>query len=115
MKEEEELIYNIALAETMNLKLDNYHTIFLAQMVLRRIKHPTEKMDKISSKTMKKMPKIYKKKEIVEVSAAKCLDQLEAALDKSDSVPQEWMTGQIVSHVVKKLAQIVISQLDEEE
>ena len=63
MKERDTLIYNTTVAEVMNLKIDNYHTSFLTQMVLRRIKHPEEKMDRIASKTMKMMPKIYKRKD----------------------------------------------------
>ena len=108
------LIYNVTVAEVMKLKIDKYHTSFLTQMVLRRIKHPEEKMDRIASKTMKMMPKIYTRKEVVEVSSSKCLNQLEEALDKSDSVPQDWITGQMVSHVVKKLVQIVIAKVDGE-
>lgn len=109
-----ELIYNTALKEVMKLKIDSYHTVFLANMVLRRIRHPEEKMDKIASKTMSKMRKVYTKKDVVEVSAGKCLDQLEEALNNSRAVPDDWLTGQTVSHVVKKLAAIVEEDLTAE-
>ncbi len=105
------LIYNVALSEAEKLKLDKYHTCFLAEMVVRKLRHPEEKMDKIASKVMKEMKKNYPKKDLVEVSASKCLDQLEVALNDSDAVPTEWLVGQTVSHVVKKLAQIVFDQV----
>ena len=108
------LIFNVALAKVEELKLDKYHTYFLAEMVVRKLRHPEEKMDKIASKVMKEMKKNYPKKNLVEVSAAKCLNQLEVALNDSDAVPAEWLSGQTVSHVVKKLVQIVFDELDEQ-
>lgn len=109
---QKEIIYNIALEEVLKLKLDNYHTIFLANMVLRKVRHPEEKMDKIAAKTMKKMLFIYEKKNLVEISSDKCLDNLEEALNRSNSVPQEWLVGQEVSNVVKHLALMVIDKAD---
>lgn len=109
------LMFNAALEEVEKLKLDKYHTYFLAEMVVRKLRHPEEKMDKIASKVMKEMKKNYPKKNLVEVSASKCLDQLEVALNDSNEVPTEWLSGQTVSHVVKKLAQIVFDELDSEQ
>ena len=108
------LLYNTAREEVEKLKLDKYHTHFLVEMVVRKIRHPEEKMDKIATKAMKEMRKNYSKKNVVEVSAKKCLDQLESALNDSDEVPQDWLLGQTVSHVVKKLAEIVIASVSEE-
>ena len=108
------LLYTTVTEEVEKLKLDMYHMHFLVEMVVRKIRHPEEKMDKIATKAMKEMRKNYKKN-VVEVSAAKCLDQLEAALNDSNSVPTEWLSGQTVSHVVKKLAQIVFDELDSDE
>lgn len=108
------LLYNAALEEVEKLQLDKYHTCFLAEMVVRKLRHPEEKMDKVASKAMKEMRKNYPKKNIVEVSSSKCLDQLEAALNASNAVPEEWLSGQSVSHVVKKIAEIVFDGLDGE-
>lgn len=108
------LLYNTAREEVEKLSLDKYHTHFLVEMVVRKIRHPEEKMDKIATKAMKEMRKNYGKKNVVEVSAKKCLDQLEAAFNESDEVPQDWLLGQTVSHVVKKLAGIVIDSISEE-
>lgn len=108
------LLYNTAREEVEKLSLDKYHTHFLVEMVVRKIRHPEEKMDKIAAKAMKEMRKNYSKKDIVEVSAGKSLDQLESALNDSNSVPSEWLSGQTVSHVVKKLAGIVIDSISEE-
>ena len=107
------LIYNMAMKEVVNLKLDGYHTVFLANMVLRKIRHPEEKMDKIASKTMKKMRELSEKKNLIEVSASKCLNQLEEALNDSKAVPDEWLAGQSVSNVVKKLVEKVVNVLDD--
>lgn len=107
-----EILYNMALEEVLKIKIDDYHTVFLTNMVVRKIRHPEEKTDKIAEKVMKKMPDYYKKKkDVLVVSARKSLENLEAALDNSE-VPQEWMRGQCVSHVVKELAKIVVNKFD---
>lgn len=109
-----ELIYAVAFAEAKKLGIDNYNTQFLANMVLRKIRHPEEKMNEIATKVMNKMCKIYKNKKIVAVSSSKCLDQLQEKLDSSDNVPEELKNGKVVSRVVKKLAAEIIENLDEE-
>lgn len=114
MKNNKMLLYNAALEETEKLKLDKYHERFLAEMVVRKLRHPEEKMDKIAVKAMKEMVKNYPKKNLVEVSASKSLDNLEAALNNS-LVPVEWLTGYTVSHVVKKLSEKVFQELSEEQ
>ena len=108
------LLFEITLEEVKSLKLDKYHTRFLTEMVLRKLRHPEEKMDEIATKTMKEMKKNYGKKNLVEVSSAKSLDQLEAALNNSEKVPAEWLSGQTVSHVIKKLAGKVIEIADKD-
>ena len=45
MNKEKKAIYDAALDEAKKLKIGNYHTEFIAYMVYRNIKHPTEKMD----------------------------------------------------------------------
>lgn len=108
------LLFEITLEEVKNLELDKYHTRFLTEMVVRKIRHPEEKMDAIASKTMKVMKKNYGKKNLVEVSSTKSLDQLEAALNDSEGVPTEWLSGKTVSRVVKKLAGKVIEIADKD-
>ena len=111
-----EIIYNIALAEVVNLHLDDYHTLFLAQMVLRKIRHPEEKMDEISFKVMRKMSKLYKKKkDVLELSAEKSLDNLEEKLEDCQAIPECLYAGKTVSNVVKYLVQKVLDILEEEE
>lgn len=107
-----EIIYGIALKHVSSLGMDNYHTIFLTNMVVRKQSHPNEKMDVIATKVMKLMTKVYGKKNLIETSARKSLNRLEVALDRSN-VPNEWLTGQSVSHVVKKLVKIVEEEIDD--
>ena len=45
--------FETALEEVEKLKLDKYHTRFLTEMVVRKLKYPEEKMDVIASITMK--------------------------------------------------------------
>lgn len=106
------LIYSVALKHVSSLGMDNYHTIFLTNMVVRKQSHPNEKMDEIATKVMKLMTKVYGKKNLIETSARKSLNRLEVALDRSN-VPNEWLTGQSVSHVVKKLVKIVEEEIDD--
>lgn len=109
---DKELIYATAFAEVKKFGLGNYHTDFLANMVLRKIRHPEEKMDKIATKVMEKMTRKHKK---IAICSEKCLDQLHEKLDMSDKVPEEWKSGQAVSRIVKKVAAIVIETLDDED
>ena len=81
-------------------------------MVLRKIRHPEEKMDKIAAKVMEKMARKHKK---MVISSEKCLAQLHEKLDMSDKVPEEWKSGQAVSRTVKKVAAKVIETLDDED
>lgn len=110
-----EVIYNVALKEILQLKLDDYHTIFLANLVTRKIIYSEEELNQVISKTMHRMTKIYKqKRNIVEISAKKCKEQLEEALDSANSeVPDEWLCGDMVSNVVKEITKIVIDELSE--
>lgn len=112
----EELIYNTALAEVINLQLDDYHTLFLANMVLRKIRYPEEKMDEISSIVMKMMHHIYtKKKNVIDFSSSRSLDRLEEKLDECPNIPEGMFAGKTVSNVVKALCKKVLERLDEED
>lgn len=137
-----EMVYNMVLEEVMKLNLkDGYNAIFLATMVLRKIRHPEENMREIALKVMKTMPvrygredlsaedpqeelmkklsrkainkseEEYGKNDIVVVSIDKCLDQLEMALNDAN-LPEEWLSEQIVGTTVKKLAARVIEKIN---
>ena len=132
-----EKVYDIAMQEVKKLDIkDGYHAVFLATMVLRRIRHPEEGIQEIASKVMDTMPvrygcndlsetnpneekmrcismngieesrETYGKKEIVKVSKEKALNELEGALTMA-SMPDDWIEGHIVSSVVNKLVTIV--------
>ena len=57
MNKEKKAIFDAALDEAKKLKIGNYHTEFIAYMVYRNIKHPTEKMDVLAEKAMDYMNK----------------------------------------------------------
>lgn len=107
-----EELYTIALDKISAWKLDNYHTIFLTNMVVRKYRHPKEKINEIAIKVMQLMKKTSYKKDLVIISSKKCLENLETALEDSD-VPSEWLTGNIVSHVVKELVNQIRIEYDD--
>ncbi len=108
---QKERLINEALAEVMELRLDRYHTIFLANMVVRRINKPTAKMDVLAEEVMADMPLLYEKKNLIVVSARRSLENLEEALDGSKTIPKSWLTGQVVSHTVKALAERISAKV----
>ncbi|MBQ2937882.1 MAG: hypothetical protein IJE05_03260 [Clostridia bacterium] len=127
MRKEE--LYKICLMEVSRIKyLGNYHTIFLSTMLLRKMRHPEEKLKEIISKTQKKMRRRYSNKECPEVQEEKmrtesmqavgcngqnygknnflertnerCLEQLEDALEGA-VIPKDWkLTGFTVEDVL---------------
>lgn len=109
-----ELIYNMALEEAEKLKMNGYQTRFLASMVLRKYRHRRENMIQLATKVMKVMPERYtEKKNLTAVSAKKSLDDLEIALNDSTTIDEDWLSGQTVSHVVKKMVMIIGEELGE--
>ena len=114
-----EKLINEAMMQVMELRLDRYHTIFLANMVVRRINRPNAKMDVLAEEVMADMPVLYNKKNLIVVSARKSLENLEEALDQSSTIPENWLTGQVVSRTVKELvrrvsAKVFISKTSED-
>ena len=107
-----ELIFSTAFDLIRKYGLSFNDTEFLANMVLRKIRHLEEKMDVIA---MKVMEKTAKKRKLLAISSSKCLEHLHEELDMAEQVPEEWKTGQVVSRFVKKIAGIVIETLDDEE
>lgn len=111
-------LYQLSLMEVGRIKkLDSYHTVFLATMLLRKLRHPGESLDEIISVSKKKMESRYGKDECDEMEEEKMrkesmvavnksetdygknnilirtnersLEQLEEALEASD-IPKEW-------------------------
>ena len=105
-KERQELS-NAVMMLIFDLRLSKYHTIFLANMVLERIAHPTKTIDKLVSDVMKIMPDKIKNKQVVETSIKKSLEQLESELHDceelekiSESEGKDFFSGNIVKNVV---------------
>ena len=111
MNKEKKAIFDAALDEAKKLKIGNYHTEFIAYMVYRNIKHPTEKMDVLADKAMDYM---NKKRKSLKTGKFKSLEALEEALDGSAKVPDELFAGKPVANVVKALAKKVIEKLGTE-
>ena len=111
MNKEKKAIFDAALDEAKKLKIGNYHTEFIAYMVYRNIKHPTEKMDVLAEKAMDYM---NKKRKSLKRGKFKSLEALEEALDGSAKVPDELFAGKPVANVVNALAKIVIEKLGTE-
>ena len=110
---EKERIYKIALNEVMQLGLDDYHTVFLALMVSRKIRHPQEHCDEISQKVMEKMPQVFKKKKyLIPISVNKTLDDLEELLEKHATTEMLECGGENVSSVVKFFTRLVFDKLN---
>ena len=106
------LIYDAAFAEAKKFKMDSDNTKFLAHMVVRKIRHPEEKMDVIATIVMHILN--IQNRRILVISSEKSLMRLHEKLDESDYVPEELKNGLLVSNVVKKLATEIIENLDEE-
>lgn len=105
-KERQELS-NAVMMLILDLKLSKYHTIFLANMVLERIEHPTKTMDKLALDVMKIMPNKMKNKQVVETSIKKSIERLEAELHDceeleriSESEGKDFFSGNIVKNVL---------------
>lgn len=110
---DKELLYNICLEEVMKLKIDSYHTRFLASMVLGKIRHSEEDITQLARKAMAKMPERYqKKKNILAVRPQISLFQLEKALEKIQW-DEELLRGVMLENIVEFLAERVQQQLEE--
>ena len=105
-------IYDAAFAELSKLGIRTYDTQYLANMVLRKIRHPEEKMDEISKHVERKMAKIYRH---TELRSEMRLNLLQEALDASETISEDWLRDLTVSRTVKEIAAKVIKTLDQEE
>lgn len=91
--------------------LKNYPTRFLALMITIRESYRKEvkteneipKMPQLARETMDLMSAVYDEK-YMKVSWKRSLSDLSEALNTS-KIPDEYLSGQIVSHVVKKIGE----------
>lgn len=129
-------LYDLCLLEVSRVKrLDSYHTIFLASMLLRKIRHPEERLKEITRKVNKKMESRYSvnesdedeeelmreasriavcksagnygKTNILIRTDEKSLEQLEAAIESS-SIPKEWV---LRGYTVKNVLNYMIDEI----
>lgn len=131
-------LYHLSLMEVSRIKrLDSYHTVFLATMLLRKLRHPEENLKEITSKTKKKMESRYGKTECEEIEEEqmrkesmvatnkfgenygknnilirtdeKSLEQLEDALEGAD-IPKEWeLSGYTVEDILEYMSKEINS------
>lgn len=97
---------NVVMGEVMELKLKKYTTIFLANMIIERIQHPTRSIDEIANRVMKLMPSKMRR-EVVVTSSKKSLQALSEELHDSNQVEElgnmlgkNFFRGDIVKNVV---------------
>lgn len=111
-KEEAETLKRVEdYIKAKNWGLKDYPSKFLALMITLRESYRKEaeseadipKMPQLASETMDLMPVLYDRS-IVKVSWKKSLNDLSQALNDS-KIPEEYLTGQSVSHTVKKLSE----------
>lgn len=109
--EQKKIIFDIALEEAKKLKISKFQTVFLANMVLGKHRHPSKKIDEIARRAMEKMPERYHKN-IIQVAAKTAIDNLEEELSDSETINEEWLRGKIVSNTVNSLTKIVSQKVD---
>lgn len=125
-------LYRISLMEVERIHgLSSYHTIFFTTMLLRKVRHPGEKLRETVSKTMKKMETRYSRNEandeeeekirkvsmkalnkttenygksdVLSRAADACFDELDSALEFV-TMPAEWdVQGYNVKSVMEHL------------
>lgn len=131
--------FEIVLSEVLKLNMDGYNTIFLSTMVLRKIRHPEERLTAIATKAMKTMAKRYGRRilddkedeeirkssmtalhkteenygktDLVVVAANKSFEALEEALEYSDLPEELIMSGQPVKETFEYLVKKVSKKL----
>ena len=115
-KERQELS-NAVMIFIIDLDISKYHKIFIANMVVERIQHPTKTMDMIARDVMKIMPSKMKDRQIVQTSVQKSLERLEAELhdskkleEMSEADRKDLFSGKIVKNTVLYL----VSKVTEE-
>lgn len=129
-------LYQLCLMEVGRIKkLDSYHTVFLATMLLRKMRHPEEELNEITSKTKKKMESRYGKEEleaeeetmrkesmvatnkfgedygksnILIRTNEKSLEQLESALEGA-VIPNEWTES---SYEIKDILEYMLEEIN---
>ena len=107
------LYYNLAFAEANRFGLGSYHTMLLAYMVRRKMTHFDESIEVIIPKAQKWMGKNYsKKKHHLHLSTGRSMENLEMALEESDSIPEKLRDGKIISNTVIFLVKEVLDEVE---
>lgn len=117
---EKRQISNAIMEEIMELHLSSYHTIFLANMILEQVEHPSKKINELAEVVMKIMPNKYHKKRVIETSAKKSLEALEEELhdctrllEISDEENVDLFLGKAVKNIVLYFVNKVLKQYEE--
>lgn len=87
------------------LEMPFYQRLLLTNMVYRKIRHPEEKVDKIielvTEKTVPEQYQKYRKETRMHVSVKREIEALEQYLHECDNIPEELLSGQVISNTVK--------------
>lgn len=112
MNEREELKVANIMAKVLDMGLSKYHTLFLAQMAIRRykksMKGKEESIDKTLDKIMRRMQGLCKEtkglenKIVIETSSNKSRAKLEEELSDAN-LPDELLNGEILENVLEYL------------
>ena len=114
MNEKEQLMVAAIMTKVSSFGLSKYQELFLTQMALRQYeqkkKKKEETLEKSAEKVMKRMQSLCKrtkglehKRNIIERTPERSLDQIWEELCDSSTVPEELLRGQVVENVMKYL------------
>lgn len=117
MNEKDQKMFNDVFCNVARFEMSNYQTLFLTQLTIRRkevetsgeeetLEESVSKVMKIMQKSCGKSPLLCHKRNIVETSVSKCLQELEAELSDAKSIRREWNRGSIVENVLEYLVRI---------
>lgn len=114
MNEKEQIMVASIMTKVSSFGLSKYQELFLTQMALRqyeqRRKKKEESLEQTAGKIMKRMQGLCKKtkglqhkRNIIERSPERSLEQLWEELCDSSTVPEELLRGQVVENVMEYL------------
>lgn len=95
-----------------NIDMPFYQRLLLVNMVYRKVRHPSEKIDdiikKVTEEVVPEQYKKYKNKDCMRLSFKHEKGNLERELHKCDDIPEELLNGDVVVNVVKYYAKEVL-------
>ena len=114
MNEKEQIMVASIMTKVSSFGLSKYQELFLTQMALRQYeqkrKKKDESLEQTAGKIMKRMQGLCKKtkglqhkKNVIERSPERSLEQLWEELCDSSTVPEELLRGQVVENVMEYL------------